>query len=43
LLRKNPGLKSMLEGTAAEAYAQAVEVASAQTGLPVGTFPTTCP
>jgi hypothetical protein len=43
LLRKNPGLKSMLEGAAVEAYAQAVEVASAETGLPVGTFPATCP
>jgi hypothetical protein len=43
LLRKNPGLKSTLADAIAEAYPQAADLAAAETGLPIDTFPADCP
>ncbi len=42
-LKKSPGLKSLLAETIAEAYVDAVQLASDETGLPPETFPTDCP
>ena len=42
-LKKTPSLKAMLTETIAEAYADAVDLASKETCLPRETFPTTCP
>jgi len=42
-LRNSPGLKKFLERTIAEAYADAVELSCKDTGLPLETFPVSCP
>ncbi|MDM8546264.1 DUF29 domain-containing protein [Candidatus Venteria ishoeyi] len=42
-LRKSPGLKSRLPDVITEAYQDAVELASDETGLPTATFPEQCP
>jgi hypothetical protein len=42
-LQKSLGLKSVMEETIAEAYQDAVELATEETGLPVTTFPLQCP
>jgi hypothetical protein len=42
-LKKNPGLKSKLEEITAEAYEDARQSASDETGLPEQTFPKHCP
>jgi hypothetical protein len=42
-LKKSPGLKSLLAETIAEAYLDAVQLASDETGLPPETFPADCP
>jgi hypothetical protein len=42
-LRKNPGLKSRLEEIMAEAYGDARQSASDETGLPLSIFPEACP
>ncbi|SDX81507.1 protein of unknown function DUF29 [Allochromatium warmingii] len=43
LLRKSPGLKSILNEAVAQAYSDALELASDETGLPRSTFPPDCP
>ncbi|MBK5931451.1 DUF29 domain-containing protein [Halochromatium salexigens] len=43
LLRKSPGLKSVLEETSIDAYADAVELAHKETRLVRTTFPRACP
>jgi hypothetical protein len=43
LLRKTPGLKSEVQGVIAHAYQDAREDAADETGLPLETFPATCP
>jgi ribosomal protein S15P/S13E len=43
LLKKNPGLKSELEETVADAYADGRDRALIETGLPYDTFPLACP
>jgi hypothetical protein len=43
LLRKSPGLTSVLEETSMDAYADAVEIAHKETRLARTTFPRTCP
>ena len=43
LLKKNPGLKSELEETVADAYADGRDRALIETGLPYETFPPACP
>ncbi|MTW22457.1 DUF29 domain-containing protein [Allochromatium palmeri] len=42
-LRKSPGLKSLLTATVIEAYVDAVELASDETGLSADRFPSQCP
>jgi hypothetical protein len=42
-LRQAPGLKAILTATIAEAYQDAVELASKETQLPPSTFPSECP
>ena len=42
-LKKTPSLKAMLTETIAEAYADAVDLASKETCLPRETFPASCP
>ena len=42
-LRKSPGLKSYFSEALVEAYADAVVLASRETGLPLTTFPNECP
>jgi hypothetical protein len=42
-LRKNPGLKSRLDEALGEAYEDARDEASAETGLPVSVFPASRP
>ncbi len=42
-LRKNPGLKSRLDEALGEAYEDARDEASGETGLPLNTFPATRP
>jgi hypothetical protein len=42
-LRKNPGLKSRLDEALGEAYEDARDEASAETGLPLNAFPATRP
>ena len=42
-LRRNPGLKSRLEEALAEAYEDARDEASGETGAPLNAFPTTRP
>lgn len=41
--RQSPGLKAELTATIAEAYADAVEFAHKEAGLPPTTFPAACP
>ncbi len=41
-LRKSPGLKSVIHEVIAEVYPDAVDLASAETHLPITTFPMTC-
>jgi hypothetical protein len=43
LLEDNPGLKPLQERLFAEAYADARELAAAETGLPIATFPEVAP
>jgi len=43
LIRSNPSLKSSLDDLLKEAYADAVEDAVDETGLPIQTFPAECP
>lgn len=43
LLKQNPSLKNNLQDAVMEAYADALEVASDETGLPKSTFPDECP
>lgn len=43
LLRKNPGLKPVRAAEFGEAYGEAFERASDETGLPDGTLPVACP
>ncbi len=43
LFRFSPGLRSQRETTLEEAYAQARKRAARETGLPLETFPETCP
>jgi len=43
LLDKNPGLRSVLADSIAEAYQQALELAADETGLPAAIFPADCP
>ncbi len=43
LLQDNPGLKPLQERLFAEAYADARELAAAETGLPIATFPEVAP
>jgi hypothetical protein len=43
LIGKNPGLKSRIGQAVDEAYPQASELASEETGLPGDTFPQLCP
>jgi hypothetical protein len=43
LLRKHPGLKSRLAEAVAEAYPLATDLAAAETGLPLTSFPADCP
>jgi hypothetical protein len=43
LLRKNPGLKSRRHRLFLDAYADARKEAANETGLPLKTFPETCP
>jgi hypothetical protein len=43
LLQQAPGLKQLLAETLTEAYADAVQLASDETGLPPETFPKHCP
>lgn len=42
-LKDSPSLKPFLEEVLAECYSDAIEQASAETGLPVDTFPQLCP
>ena len=42
-IRKNPSLKPYLPEAIADAYLDAVELASDDTGLPKSTFPQICP
>jgi len=42
-LRENPSLKSKLPASIQEAYRHAKREATKETGLPVSTFPATCP
>lgn len=42
-LKESPSLKPYLEEVFAECYSDAVEQASAETGLPIETFPQLCP
>ncbi len=42
-LRKNPGLKSRLEGALLDAYEDARDDAARETGLPLKTFPALAP
>lgn len=42
-IKASPSLKPYLEQVFAECYSDAVEQASAETGLPVETFPQLCP
>lgn len=43
LLRKNPALKTVREAEFTEAYDDARELAADDSGLPIETFPPTCP
>ena len=43
VLRDNPGLKSKVATTVADAYMEAARWASSQTGIPRDEFPETCP
>jgi glyoxylase-like metal-dependent hydrolase (beta-lactamase superfamily II) len=43
VLRDNPSLREQLPVLLPVAYAEAREVAAAETGLPLATFPETCP
>ncbi|WP_069471603.1 DUF29 domain-containing protein [Candidatus Marithrix sp. Canyon 246] len=43
LLRKKPGLKSVIIDAINDAYPEAVELATNETGLSIDTFPKTCP
>lgn len=43
LLRKSPGLKSILTEALANAYIDAIDLACEETGLPASTFPDECP
>jgi hypothetical protein len=43
LLRKKPGLKSFVIDAINDAYPEAVELATYETGLPIEEFPNTCP
>ena len=43
LLRMNPGLRNTLNDLFNEIYNDAVEIASAETGLTESSFPKTCP
>jgi hypothetical protein len=43
LLRKHPGVKKFLPDAVTEAYQDARELAAAETGLPMQTFPSVCP
>lgn len=43
LLRKAPSLQNMIRENLAENYADAVELAALETGLPASTFPAVCP
>ena len=43
LLKRNPGLKGLLDESVAEAYADGRDRAVKETGLPYETFPETCP
>jgi hypothetical protein len=43
LLRKYPGMKRLWPDATQAAYADARELAAAETGLPIETFPTSCP
>jgi hypothetical protein len=43
LLKDNPGLKRVVSEMLAETFSDAVEIASAETGLPDSAFPETCP
>ena len=43
LLKQAPGLKSCLDEAIADAYADAVQLATDETALPPETFPTHCP
>ena len=43
LLRKKPGLKSIVIDTINDTYPEAVELATNETGLSIDTFPNICP
>ena len=43
LFKKAPGLKSLLAETIIDAYADAMQLASDESGLPLETFPAHCP
>jgi hypothetical protein len=43
LFRQAPGLKAGLADALAAAYADAIELAADETGLPLSTFPASCP
>ena len=43
LFKQAPGLKSLLAETIVDAYADAMQLASDETGLPLETFPAQCP
>lgn len=43
LFKKSPGLKSLLTETIIDAYADAMQLASDETDLPLDTFPAQCP
>lgn len=43
LLRQNPGLKRILVDAINDAYPQALEIAIAETDLPITLFPANCP
>lgn len=42
-MRRQPSLKSLLSSAITEVYSDAVELAIAETGLALSTFPTECP
>ena len=42
-LQKSPGLRAQMEPLVAEAYADAMDLARKESGLPSQGFPTTCP